>query len=517
MKGGKKEVKSRHLTSPYFFYILVAASAVGKSDLMRQMQKENLWEGVPKYSTRDVRYKDSEIDDVRELDGKQIRDLPEGQMQKARRERIRKLKEKCGDGKGIVYYKNGNLYGIVVQEVLAILKKTNAVSIISDFHAIEQLKTEFWELQDRIRVLYIASTIDERVLLERYKKRETTEFNLTPQKEKETLRNIGEFNSVVASAIRLHYIQKIEEIMPLLNEEWNSILPYFETIKNRSTNIRMLYNQYIENIAMIDYSILNFYQLDYMYSQARNLLSDDVRKNEVKREIRDRSPIFMVCAAPSAGKATLMEVIGDLGEVDGNIQIIHKYAQRSPREGTDGRDGMIAIGAEGSFEEHINSDYIWTWQFHNTDGKSGTWYAVDRSEIERNLKPGRAQIFVSNMEQIDIARNYYPYNLVVLYLHATHETETKNHIRAKSINDIEVEIMKERGCSRQEAEQCRLSNPIYKENVETYVAEKMGEIRRVHESFIKHNHQIDHVLLNTGTKEDLVEQMRNLIAYYTYS
>jgi len=510
-------VEKECVNIPHFFYILVAASAVGKSDLMRQMQKEKLWEGVPKYSTRDVRYKNGETDDVVELDYSQIKDLPEGQRQKARTERIKKLKEKCGDGKGIVYYKNGNLYGIVVQEVLDILERTNAVAIISDFHAIAQLKTEFLKLRDRIRVLYIASTIDERVLLERYKKRERTEFNLSPEKEKETLKNIGEFNSVVASATRLHYIQKIEEVMPLLNEEWNSILPYFETIKTRSTNIRMLYNQYIENIAMIDYSILNFYKLDYMYSQVRNLLSNLVREKDMKRKIKDRSPIFMVCAAPSAGKATLMEVIGDLGEVDGNIQITHKYAQRSSRESTDGRDGMIAIGSEGRFEEYISPDNIWTWLFHNTNRKNGVQYAVDRSEIERNIQPGKAQIFVSNMDQIQVARSYYPNNLVVLYLHATHETETKNHIRAKSINDIEEEIMRKTGCSKQKAEQYRLSNPIYNKNVENYVNEKMTEIKGVHDSFLKHNHQIDHVLLNTGTKEDLVEQMRNLIAYYTQS
>lgn len=515
MKGEENKMEIENLTSPYFFYILVAASAVGKSELMRQMQKERLWEGVPKYSTRDVRYKDGEIDDVKELDNKQIKDLPEGQRQKARGERIKKLKEKCGEGKGIVYYKNGNLYGIVVQEVLNVLERTNAVSIISDFHAISKLKTEFPELRDRIRVLYIASTIDERVLLERYKKRETTEFNLTPEKEKETLKNIGQFNSVVASATRLHYIQKIEEVMPLLNDEWNSILPYFETIKTRSTNIRVLYNQYIQNIAAIDYPILNFYDLNYMYSQTRCLLSNSVRQHDKRKEIRDCSPIFMVCAAPSAGKATLMEVIGDLGEVDGNIQIIRKYAQRSPRKNTDGRDGMVAIGAEGQFEDYISQSYIWTWKFHNTNSNAGTWYAVDRSEIEKNIQPGRAQIFVSNMDQIEAARSYYPNNLVVLYLHATHESETKKHIRAKSINDIEEEIMKETGCSKQEAEQIRLSNHVYKENIEVYVEEKMEEIRTVHDSFLKHNHQIDHVLLNTGTKEDLVEQMRNLIAYYT--
>lgn len=43
----------------------------------------------------------------------------------------------------------------------------------------------------------------------------------------------------------------------------------------------------------------------------------------------------------------------------------------------------------------------------------------------------------------------------------------------------------------------------------------MKEIKAVHDSFVQHNYQINHVLLNTGTKEDLVEQMRNLISYYT--
>lgn len=315
--------------------------------------------------------------------------------------------------------------------------------------------------------------------------------------------------------VRMHYIQKIEEIMPLLNEEWNSILPYFETIKTRSTNIRMLYNQYIGNIAVINYCILNFYQLDFMYNQARNLLSNSVRQQDVKRKIAKNSPIFIVCAAPSSGKATLMEIIGDLGEVDGNIQITRKYARRSPRDATDGRDGMVAIGQNGKFEDHISPEQIWMWEFHKRAGKPGTWYAVDRSEIERNIQPGKAQIFVSNMGQIERAREFYPDNVVVLYLHATHETETINHIRAKCYNDIVEAIMKNSGCSMEEAEQNMVSNAQIKALLDAQIEEKLEEIKSVHNTYIKHIHHIDHVLLNTGTKEDLVEQMRNLIAYYT--
>lgn len=356
------------------------------------------------------------------------------------------------------------------------MERTNTVAIISDFHAIDQLKTEFEELKDKIRVLYIASSIDERVLLERYKKRETTTFHLTEEKEKETLKRIGEFNSVLASATRLHYVQRIEEIMPLINEEWNSILPYFETIKTRSTNIRMLYNQYIENITKIDCCVLNFYDLKYMYEQVRNLLSSNVRKKDIKRKIKGCSPIFMVCAAPSSGKATLMEIIGDLGEVDGNIQITHKYAQRNSRENTDGRDGMIAIGKGAHFEDHIDRKNVWEWEFHKEAGQNGTKYAVDHSEIRRNLQAGKAQIFVSNMDEIGNARKYYPDNLVVLYLHATHETETKNHIREKCIADIKEEITKEKGGTQKEIEQFCEDNPDYQRIIDEMVEQKLIEI-----------------------------------------
>ena len=252
-----------------------------------------------------------------------------------------------------------------------------------------------------------------------------------------------------------------------------------------------------------------------MYNQVRSLLSYSVRQNDVKRRIVKNSPIFMVCAAPSSGKATLMEIIGDLGEVDGNIQITRKYAQRSPRDATDGRDGMIAIGTNGKFEEHISLEQIWKWEFHKRADKPGTWYAVDRSEIEKNIQPGKAQIFVSNMGQIERAREFYPDNIVVLYLHATHETETMNHIRVKCSNDIVESIMKKNKCSIKEAEQIMISDAQVKADLDAQIEEKRQEIISVHNAYIEHIHHIDHVLLNTGTKEDLVEQMRNLIAYYT--
>lgn len=493
-----------------FFYILVAASAVGKSALMSQMIKEKLWVGVPKYSTRDVRYSEGEIDDVVPIDNFQLKGLSEIEAAKLRLERITKLKELCGGNKGVVYYKNSNFYGIQIEEVIKKLKNNNVVAIISDFHVIKSLKNNH-KLQGKVRVLYIASTIDERELLKRFKSREAIKFDTDSDSKRAAIKNIQSLCSVLGSATRISYMDRIEEVMPLLNEEWNNILPYFETIKTRGANIRMLYNQYIENIALIDYPILNFYDLEYMFCQVRNIINNekDLRKKEYP-------PVFMVCAAPSSGKATLMEIVGDLGEVNGNIRITHKYAKRAYRERTDGRDGMVAIEENGHFSEHItDKNNIWRWQFHKNDKKrEGTEYAVDRLEIENNISEGIAQIFISNMSQIETARKYYPNNMVVLYLHATHETETKNHITEKCRLDAIKKIIKDRKCTEEEAKEMLRCNDLYQKGLNDDIQKKLAEIRQVHNSFLEYNHQIDHVLLNTGTREDLVAQMNNLINFY---
>ena len=251
-----------------------------------------------------------------------------------------------------------------------------------------------------------------------------------------------------------------------------------------------------------------------MYKQARNILNKKTVRPKVKYP-----PIFMVCAAPSSGKATLMEIVGDLGEVNGNIRITHKYAKRASRKRTDGRDGMIAIGKEGDFSDYIKEkNNIWEWKFHkNEDEIEGTGYAVDKGEIEKNISDGVAQIFISNMSQINVARKYYPENMVILYLHATHETETKNHIIEKCKSDMIRKIIDEIGCNENEALNFLNTKHEFQKQLSANINIKLDEIKQVHNSFLQHNHQIDHVLLNTGTREDLVAQMTNLINHYAAS
>ena len=57
-------------------------------------------------------------------------------------------------------------------------------------------------------------------------------------------------------------------------------------------------------------------------------------------------------------------------------------------------------------------------------------------------------------------------------------------------------------------------DPYFRKLLIEAVDADLNEIRDTHYDFVKYNHHIDHVLLNTGTREDLVEQMSNLINYY---
>lgn len=485
-----------------FLYILVAASATGKGVLLNQMTKEGFWIKAPKYSTRDNRGID---DDIISIDSKDILNINEKEIRIAR---IQYLRNICGKGKGIVYYKNNNIYGIDIDDICHKLSSHTIAIIISDFHVIKKLKNDN-RLLGKIKVVYLASSIDERELLDRYKKREGIDFLTHSNNTEKIAHKINEMSSILLSASRLKYLSKIEQVLPLLNEQWNNYLPYFDTIKTRSFNIRMLYNRYIDNIHEIDYVILNFYDLEFMFQQMRNILMHPKSKRKV-----NTPPVFMVCAATSSGKATLMEIVGDLGNINNNIVITKKYAKRASRS-TDGRDGMIAIEKDGNFNKFIhNSKDIWKWSFHN----STTEYAVDHSEIRNNINNGIAQIFISNMEQIQSAKRFYQDNIVVLYLHATHETKTTEHIERKRCEEILNRVNQLQDNKNNSLDyllkKIREDSDLYSAFCDAVKNDK-EEIKSVHNAFLSYNINIDHVLLNTGTREDLVEQMINLINYYT--
>jgi len=509
------------------FYIVIGASATGKGVLMEQLCKEGMWVKANKYSTRSYR---GDSDDIIKIGNDKLTILEDREktlkkeiddtaisyddaikwelfdvQNSIREERLNVINQYCGNGHGVVYFLNGNFYGIQTDNICEKLKHNNVVVVCSDFNVITKLKLDK-NLSPFIRILYIASTIDERELLRRYKAREEIAFKGIPD---ELIANIESMSSMLSSAGRLKYLSKIEEIMPLLNEQWNGILPYFETIKTRATNIRLLYNRYIDHISIIDCPILNFYDLEYMFEQQRNYIRSTSRLTP-----KCAPPVFMVCAAPSSGKATLMSIVGGIGKINNNIVITTKYAKREKRP-TDGRDGMLAIGKNGDFKTYIhNPEDIWSWSFHN----GTTEYAVDISEIKENIKKGKAQIFISNIGQIKKARELFPDNIVILYLHATHETATQKHIREKRKSELIMKIHQELNISIEDALSTFENSQSYQNELESLMQKDLKEIKEIHDSYRDNNCQIDHVLLNTGTNNDLIEQMINLInTYNTHS
>jgi len=172
----KEEVQSNYL------FILVAASAVGKSVLVNKLCEEGLWQKAPKYSTRNNRdTEEKQDDDVLKIDddiideNKNISDEQKHKNTKIRLARMSELTELCSHKKGVVYYKNDNIYGVSVLEILERLEQSHLSVIISDFHAIDKLKKDK-RLENRIKVLYLASTIDEKLLFARFKERENKQY-----------------------------------------------------------------------------------------------------------------------------------------------------------------------------------------------------------------------------------------------------------------------------------------------------------------------------------------------------
>ena len=133
---------------------------------------------------------------------------------------------------------------------------------------------------------------------------------------------------------------------------------------------------------------------------------------------------------------------------------------------------------------------------------------------QHNIKKGKAQIFISNIGQINIAKKLFPNNLVVLYLHATHETATKRHIEEKRRSEIILSIQKEKNIMLDEAVDVFESEFEYQRRSHALVQKDLNEIKDIHCSYRDNNFQFDHVLLNTGTNNDLIEQMVNLINAY---
>ncbi|MBN2228123.1 MAG: hypothetical protein JW779_00920 [Candidatus Thorarchaeota archaeon] len=370
----------------------------------------------------------------------------------------------------IAYFINGRKYGIKIQEIKKLLDQgLNAFIILSDFRVIRRLKDT---LKDRIRSIYISSAINR----EKLEKIQAERYNFSPDLKQAKLlaRQFARLNS----AARIEAWHQVFEVVGEFNQDWKNYIPEAQSTEIRTQRIRSFHTRYIDNLHLFDHVILNHTEnkSEEMTEQARNLILHSSTYFHNKKH-KVYPPIFVVAAASGAGKGTLMEMLNLIGR--DKISIVSKQAKRPPKPG-DKRDGMEAIGIDGIFSPQFDL----RWSFHKSEEFGGTEYAVRSSEIKRNINRGNPQLFVSNIEQFDMFQALFDNQVVFLYLHRLSSAE--------DIKDYQLA-----NCSTPEE-----------------AAARIKEIGKVHQDYIEHIAEFDHVLLNTTYPEDLYDQMLQLIDHY---
>lgn len=367
----------------------------------------------------------------------------------------------------VLYYLNGNTYGLKTSEIFELLDSgRNAVIILSDLRVVRRLKRIFGS---KMRSIYVASAIDPEKLRAIQEQRHV--FAPEPQEQAQLARQFARLNS----AARLGLWRRVFECVGELNREWKSYIPEAESTEIRAQRIRAFHTRYVDNIALFDNVILNYTEgcPEEMLVQFSNLLASGRRFGAIEKTY---PPIFIVAAASGAGKGTLMSMLDLIG--GGNIAITTKMARRKKKP-HDKRDGMIALGRR-SFPE----DFDLRWRFHVSKEFSGTEYAVSSREIGEHVADNIPQIFVSNMGQFDRFLKLYGERVVLLYLH-------------RLTSEDQARAFQEEVCQTQEEAEVRIR-----------------EVRKVHEAYMERVGYFDHVLLNTTFPEDLYDQMLQLLECY---
>lgn len=456
-------------TNRHVLYIIMGGSGSGKTTLLQHVVYENkICKAAKKYSTRPTRPNiiSNGItiqDDTNHLE-------------------LEDIEKKCD----VLYERNGNKYGASSSEIIEELNRDNYIIVISDIRSIKYLKKKVEESGHFVKVIYILSKMDS---YDEFSKTCETRINSSyrndeeksPSKVKEKIVERLEDFSKKLKNVKGFGISETNQLC----QDIKSYFPDSESNEKRYEKIKFTFKQYVYNIGLFDYVILNTTTLDDLYRQADNIINfnNNPSNMRVSKHQRIKGPvIFVVCASPKSGKGTLMENLNIMGA--NQIQITPKYSNRNP-EPNDKRDGMCAIGKD-DFEKLITNEIkngnFRCWSFHG-----GTKYAIKRDDVISRLNQGIPQIFVSNFQALTkvLEKNGNGNNwrkissrFVYIYLH-----------RVRTDTQIKCQVDKS----------------------------KIKDVKKTHEDYIKNISLIDHVLINPDNltfSEDLHDQMMSLIELY---
>ncbi len=286
------------------------------------------------------------------------------------------------------------------------------------------------------------------------------------------LRTIREMQAFFGELVIVLYIFR-----NMTQEEFELILKERKKGKkeksNKSENIRknrlyLIQRQYIENITTFDNVILNRKNnSSEMLEQVKNIVNNSSNNHFTKNK---KGPvIFLIAAASGAGKRTLMNAMWNLGRK--SITVIKKETNRDKQLG----DGDEIIPGVKDLKE---KNYEITYPFNEN------LYGIDTEQIWDNLKLGLPQIVITNMQQFEKFKQIFGNLTVNIYLHSTRTKEEILEFQTKKLKSEEKAIR------------------------------KVQKIDVVHSDYIENISKFRHILLNTIEKEDLWDQMFNLINSY---
>ncbi|MBW8034775.1 MAG: hypothetical protein FVQ79_03750 [Planctomycetes bacterium] len=255
----------------------------------------------------------------------------------------------------------------------------------------------------------------------------------------------------------------------------DKLLELLQELDTRAGDLRSIWRNYIENIAFIDHVILNITSEKDALTQVRNIMrahkgmGPRCRKCHVgKSTFGRRATVFLVAGGPGSGKHTLVEAVKTLGRR--RIAVVEKKTERE-KQADDG-DEIKCI--ERIDEEECSVTY----RYNNRR------YGVNTQEMWTTVEAGKAQLLITNMNVMPFFIRMFGPLAVCLYL-----------FRTRNPQDI-------------------YENAMTKGMTDSAAKYRAKRASDVHQEYIRNVALIEHVLLNTGNRDDLASQMLNLVDHY---
>lgn len=270
---------------------------------------------------------------------------------------------------------------------------------------------------------------------------------------------------VLVKTIYLHRNLDPEKIRKI-EKERKGEKPDFAETETRINKVNTVLRKYIDNTSLFNYTILNIGSIEVFYKQIDQIIQDNVHDGSI---VKSNLRLFIIVGSTLSGKDEMVRAMQQMA-----VEKVRLYIKLTNRPVMDDDKGELSHVNEMP----ENADVVYE--------KNGHTYGIVSSEIWHQLSQGKSILLVvSDDRAINALKAKFRNICTVIYLHAN---LTKERI---------IEYLQANG---------------YKEREIEKRVEAMDEI---FDFFVSQLSSFSHVLLNTSEKEDLYDQVFNILDYYT--